>query len=76
MRTLGAVFIIIICVALFLGVLKLTLWWINNSKKTDIKWFKVEFEDYESKKVIAIIRISGFFVLLVTFLLYEYFTHW
>ena len=50
MRTLGAVFIIIICVALFLGVLKLTLWWINNSKKLILSGSKWSLKTMRVKK--------------------------
>ena len=76
MRVIGAVVIVILCVALYLGVLKLSFWWIDREEKDDNKWFGGDMDDYKVEKKKAAIKITGLFVLLIIALLYLYLSRW
>lgn len=76
MRVIGAVVIVILCVALYLGVLKFSFWWIDREEKDDNKWFGGDMDDYKVEKKKAAIKITGLFVLLIIALLYLYLSRW
>lgn len=70
MRVIGIVVIVILYIALYLGVLKLSFWWIDCKEKDDNKWFGGDMDDYKVEKKQAVIKITGFFVLLIIALLF------
>jgi len=76
MKILGAITIIVILIMLCIITLKIVSWMIEFDKKTDIKMFDTELEDYKSDKQCATAVVIIIFLVIMCGLLYLYFSRW
>lgn len=76
MKIVGAVVVILLAIILYMVTCKVVCWMFDYDKKTDIKMFKTELEDYDNNKHCVVAGITVVFVVLTAWALFVIFTRW
>ena len=76
MKLVGAIAVIILAIILYMVVCRVVCWMFDFDKKTDIKMFKMELEDYDNNKHCVLAGVTVVFVVLTAWVLVKFFTHW
>ena len=74
MKIVGAIIVIILAIILYMVVCKIVCWMFDFEKKTDVKMFKIELEDYDNDKRCALASVTVVFVVVTVILLFLVFT--
>ena len=76
MKIVGVIVILVLSTFLCFITLKIISWMMDYDKKTDEKWFHMEFEDYENDKKCAIASAVIVNIFITVAIVYLFLTRW